>query len=150
MSLFDKINEDIKAAMMARQQEKLEALRSVKAAFLLERSNKGANSVLTDEEELKIVQKLVKQRRDTAEIYKNSKRDDLANKELMEADVIAQYLPKAMSEEEIIPILKEIIAEVGAKGPSDMGKVMGQATKKLAGKAEGRVISELVKKLLAQ
>jgi uncharacterized protein len=148
MSLFDKVNEDIKAAMMAREQGKLEAIRSVKAAFLTERSNKGANAVLTEEEELKIVQKLVKQRKDSADIYKTQNREDLYKKEVFEAEIISQYLPKMMSEEEIIPVINEAIAAVGAKGPQDMGKVMGTVNKKLAGKAEGRIVAELVKKLL--
>jgi len=149
MSLFDKINEEIKVAMKAREQEKLEALRSVKAAFLIAKSDKGANSVLSEEEEIKIVQKLVKQRKDSADIYKVNNREDLYKKEVFEAEIISQYLPKTMTEEEIIPILKEIIASVGAAGPSDMGKVMGQATKQFAGKAEGRLIADLVKKLLS-
>ena len=149
MSLFEKINEEIKIAMKAREQGKLEALRSVKAAFLIAKSDKGANSVLSEDEELKIVQKQVKQRKDAAEIYKTNNREDLYKKEIFEAEVISQYLPKTMSEEEIIPLLREIIASVGAAGPSDMGKVMGQATKQLAGKAESRVIADLVKKLLS-
>jgi hypothetical protein len=148
MSLFEKINEDIKAAMMAREKEKLEALRSVKAAFLLAKSEKGANYVLTEEEELKIVQKQVKQRKDSADIYKTQNREDLYQKEVFEAGVISHYLPKLMSEEEMIPVLQAIIDNVGAKGPADMGKVMGAATKQLAGKAEGGTIAAMVKKLL--
>lgn len=150
MSLFEKVNEDIKAAMMARQQDKLDALRSVKAAFLLARSDKGANSVLTEDEEIKIVQKQVKQRKDAADIYKTQNRDDLYQKEIFEAEVISLYLPKAMSEEEILPVIQGIITAMGASGPQDMGKVMGQATKQLAGKAESKTIAELVKKLLAK
>jgi len=148
MSLFEKINEDIKAAMMAREQEKLEALRAVKAAFLLARSEKGAGYVLTAEEELKIVQKQVKQRKDSADIYKQQNREDLYKKEVFEAEVISQYLPKMLSEEELVPVLKGIIESVGAKGPADMGKVMGVANKQLAGKAEGGTIAAMVKKLL--
>lgn len=148
MSLFEKINEDIKAAMMARESEKLEALRSVKAAFLVARSEKGAGYVLTAEEELKIVQKQVKQRKDSADIFKQQNREDLYKKEVFEAEVISHYLPKMLSEEELLPVLKGIVESVGAKGPADMGKVMGAANKQLAGKAEGGTIAAVVKKLL--
>lgn len=148
MSLFEKINEDIKAAMMARESEKLEALRSVKAAFLVARSEKGAGYVLTAEEELKIVQKQVKQRKDSADIFKQQNREDLYKKEVFEAEVISHYLPKMLSEEELLPVLKSIVESVGAKGPADMGKVMGAANKQLAGKAEGGTIAAVVKKIL--
>lgn len=148
MSLVDQINEDLKAAMKAQAKDKLEALRAIKTAFLLAKSDKGATAVLTSDEELKIVQKLVKQRKESADIYKSQNRDDLYQKEIMEAEVISAYLPKQMSEEELTKILKEIIARVGATTQKDMGKVMGIATKELAGKADGKAISAKVKELL--
>jgi uncharacterized protein YqeY len=150
MSLFDKINEDIKTTMLAKEKEKLEALRAIKAAFLLAKTEKGAAAELTADAELKIIQKLVKQRKESAEIYNQQNRKDLADKELLEASVIEAYLPKQMSADEIKAVLKPIIERVGAKTPADMGKVMGIASKELAGKADGRMISEIVKSLLAQ
>lgn len=149
MKYFEKVNEDIKAAMMAREKEKLEALRAVKAAFLLAKTEKGAQVDLSDEDELKIIQKLVKQRKDSAEIYRGQNRPDLYEKEELEADVISQYLPKQLSEEELTPIIKGIIEQVGAKSAAEMGKVMGIASKQLSGKAENKLISEVVKKLLS-
>ena len=149
MSLFDIVSEDIKKAMLAREKEKLEALRAVKTAFLLARTESGAGGELTPDAELKIVQKLVKQRRESAEIYQQQNRQDLADKELVEAAVIEQYLPAQMSEQELETALKAIIDRVGAKAPSDMGKVMGAATKELSGKADGKAISVKVKQLLA-
>ena len=148
MSLFEIVSEDIKKAMIAKEKDKLEALRAVKTAFLLARTEAGAGGELTADAELKIVQKLVKQRRESAEIYQQQKRQDLADKELLEATVIEQYLPAQMSEEEIEAALKVIIEKVGAKAPSDMGKVMGVATKELSGKADGKAISLKVKQLL--
>ena len=148
MSLFDTVSEDIKRAMLAREKEKLEALRAVKAAFQLARTEAGAGGELSPETELKIVQKLVKQRRESAEIYQQNNRQELADKELLEASVIEQYLPAQMSEQELETVLKAIIERVGAKAPSDMGKVMGIATKELSGKADGKAISVKVKQLL--
>ena len=148
MSLFDTVSEDIKKAMLAKEKEKLEALRAVKTAFQLARTDVGAGDELTPEAELKIVQKLVKQRRESAEIYQQQNRQDLADKELLEASVIEQYLPAQMSEQELETVLKAIIERVGAKAPSDMGKVMGVATKELSGKADGKAISVKVKQLL--
>ena len=148
MSLFYTISEDIKKAMLAKEKEKLEALRAVKAAFLLARTNAGVGGELLPEEELKIVQKLVKQRKESAEIYQQQNRQDLADKELLEASVIEQYLPAQMSEQELETVLKSIIERVGAKTPADMGKVMGVATKELSGKADGKSISIKVKQLL--
>jgi uncharacterized protein len=148
MSYSDIINEDLKKAMLARDTEKLEAIRAVKSAFLLARSDKGAGSVLEEAEEVKIIQKLVKQRKDSAEIYKQQNRPELAEKELKEAAVIEKYLPAQMSEGDIRGVVKRIIAESGASGMKDMGKVMGLATKELAGKAEGKMISSVVKQLL--
>lgn len=150
MSLFDKINEDLKKAMKAREKEKLEAIRAVKTAFLLAKSDKGATAVLTEDEELIIIQKLVKQRNESAEIYKSQNRNDLYEKEILEAQVISGYLPKQLNEEELTKVLLNIIQSVGALGIRDMGKVMGVATKELAGKAEGKMIAAKVKELLGQ
>lgn len=149
MSLTDKINADLITAMKAKEKVALEAIRAAKTAFILARSEKGADSVLTADEELKIIQKLVKQRRESAAIYKEQNRPDLYEKEVAEADVLEKYLPAKMSEEELAKAVGEIIAKTGAKTAADMGKVMGVATKELAGKADGREISALVKKLLS-
>ncbi len=149
MSLFEKVNEDIKTAMLAKEREKLEALRGIKAAFLIAKTEKGASDVLSPETEIKVLQKIVKQRKESAEIYNAQNRKDLADKELFEASVIEQYLPKQMGADELKVILKGVIEKVGAKSPTDMGKVMGVASKELAGKADGRMISEIVKNLLA-
>jgi uncharacterized protein YqeY len=149
MSLAEKIASDLINAMKAKDKVVLEAIRAAKTAFILAKSEKGANSVLTPEEELKIIQKLVKQRRESASIYKEQNRMDLYEKEVIEADVLERYLPAKMSEEELTGIITEIIARVGAKSPADMGKVMGVATKELAGKADGKEISAKVKQLLS-
>ena len=141
------IQQDIKAAMLAKEKTRLESLRAIKAAILLAKTADGSESI-SDEAVIKIIQKLVKQRKETAEIYKQQNREELAANELAEAAAMEVYLPKQLSEAEIEEELKKIIAQVGATGPQDMGKVMGTATKALAGKAEGRVISALVKKLL--
>jgi uncharacterized protein YqeY len=148
MSLTEKISSDLIAAMKAKNLVSLEAIRAAKTAFILARSEKGANSVLTDEEELKIIQKLVKQRRESAAIYKEQNRPDLYEKEVSEADVLEKYLPAKISEAELLNIINDIIERVGAKSAADMGKVMGIATKELAGKADGREISARVKQLL--
>ena len=148
MSLAEKIASDLINAMKAKDKVALEAIRAAKTAFILAKSEKGANSVLTPEEELKIVQKLVKQRRESAAIYKEQNRMDLYEKEVIEADVLERYLPAKMNDEELTNIIKEIINRIGAKSPSDMGKVMGVATKELAGKADGKEISSRVKQLL--
>jgi uncharacterized protein YqeY len=149
MSYSDLVNEEIKKAMLAREKEKLEAIRAIKAAFIVARADKGANSVLEEAEEVKIIQKLVKQRKDSAVIYKEQNRPELAEKELLEAGFIEKYLPAQMGENEISEAVKKIIAESGAAGMKDMGKVMGLSTKALAGKADGKLISDVVKKLLA-
>ncbi|MBK6977304.1 MAG: GatB/YqeY domain-containing protein [Cytophagaceae bacterium] len=149
MSLKTQIDADIKAAMLARDQGKLLALRDIKKLILIEETKPGATE-LTEADEMKILQKAVKQRKDSVEIYKTQGRQDLLDKELAEIAVIEVYLPAAMSEEELQSQIAAIIEQVGAKAPSDMGKVMGVASKQLAGKAEGRAISEMVKKLLAQ
>ena len=149
MSLTEKINADLITAMKAKEKVALEAIRAAKTAFILARSEKGADSVLTADEELKIIQKLVKQRRESAAIYKEQNRPDLYEKEVAEADVLEKYLPAKMSDEELTKALKDVIARVGAKSAADMGKVMGVATKELAGKADGREISAKVKQLLS-
>jgi uncharacterized protein YqeY len=148
MSLTEKISSDLIAAMKAKEKVALEAIRAAKTAFTLARAEKGADSVLTTDEELKIIQKLVKQRRESAQIYKEQNRPELYEKEVLEADVLEKYLPAKMSDEELVKILKSIIERVGAKSAADMGKVMGVATKELAGKADGKEISAKVKQLL--
>ena len=148
MDLFDIISNDIKEAMKARDKVRLETLRNIKKVFLEARTAPGANDTLTDDAALKIMQKLVKQGKDSAALNHEQGRADLAEAELAQVAVIETYLPKQMSAEELEAALKEIIAEVGATGPKDMGKVMGTATKKLAGLAEGRAISAKVKELL--
>ena len=148
MDLFDIISNDIKEAMKARDKVRLETLRNIKKVFLEAKTAPGANDTLTDDAALKIMQKLVKQGKDSATLYNEQGRADLADAELAQVAVIETYLPKQMSAEELEAALKEIIAEVGAAGPKDMGKVMGTATKKLAGLAEGRAISAKVKELL--
>ena len=148
MNLFDQISEDIKKAMLARDKVRLEALRGVKKEFLEAKTAKGAGGELTDETATKILVKMAKQRKESAAIYSENNRPELAENELAEAKVIEEYLPKQLTEEELTAELKKIIAEVGAEGPKDMGKVMGAATKALAGRAEGRAISAKVKELL--
>lgn len=148
MSLTEKIAADLITAMKAKDKVSLEAIRAAKTAFLLAHSEKGSGSVLTPEEEIKIIQKLVKQRRESAQIYKDNNRPDLFEKETTEADVLEKYLPAKMSDEELTEKVRSIIERVGAKSPSDLGKVMGQAMKELAGKADGKEISVKVKQLL--
>ncbi len=148
MSLTEQIAADLIAAMKAKNTLALEAIRAAKTAFILAKSERGADSVLTADEELKIIQKLVKQRRESAAIYKEQNRPDLYEKEVTEADVLEKYLPAKISEAELTTIIKSIIERVGAKTPADMGKVMGAATKELAGKADGKEISAIVKQLL--
>jgi uncharacterized protein len=148
MSLTEKIAADLITAMKARDTVSLEAIRAAKTAFILAISEKGAGSVLTADEELKIIQKLVKQRRESADIYKLNNRIDLCEKETSEANVLEKYLPAKISEAELEKILKAIIEKVGAKSPADMGKVMGVASKDLAGKADGKEISVKVRQLL--
>jgi len=149
MSLFDLVNDDIKAAMLAKDKVKLSALRNVKKFFLEAKTAPGANDTLSDEDALKIIQKLVKQGKDSAQIYINQNRQDLADEELAQVGALESYLPQQLSAEELENELKKIIADVGATSPQDMGKVMGVATKALSGKAEGRAISETVKRLLS-
>ncbi len=149
MSLFDQISDDIKAAMLAKDKVRLQALRGVKKEFLEAKTAKGGDGELSDEVATKILQKMVKQRKESAAIFTEQNRPELAANEMEEVAAIEIYLPKQMSSEELETALKAIIAQVGAVGPQDMGKVMGAATKALAGKAEGRMISETVKRLLA-
>ena len=148
MDLFDRVSEDIKNAMKAKDKVALETLRNVKKFFIEAKTASGANDTLTDDAALKIIQKLVKQGKDAAEIYVGQGRQDLADAELAQVKVMGAYLPKQLSAEELESALKEIIAEVGATSGKDMGKVMGVASKKLAGLAEGRAISAKVKELL--
>jgi uncharacterized protein len=149
MSLKQQIDNDIKKAMLAKNKEELEALRSIKSLILLAETDKGASAEISAETENRLLQKAVKQRKESADIFAQQGRQDLADKENFQLEVISRYLPKQLSEEEIVTALKGIIEQVGAKGAQDMGKVMGLATKTLSGKAEGKVISDLVKKLLA-
>lgn len=149
MTLEEKINQDIKAAMIAKDANKLRGLRAVKAAILLAKTEKGHSEELTEETEIKVLQKLVKQRKESAEIYKSQNRDDLYAIEVEEQEVIEAYLPKQLSREEVEAIIKDIISTTGATTVKDMGKVMGAANQQLAGKADGRTISELVKSLLS-
>ena len=148
MSLFDQISKDIIAAMKAKDKVRLDTLRNIKKLFLEAKTAPGANDELSDADALKIMQKMVKQGKDSAEIYARQNRADLADAELAQVAVIEEYLPKQLSEDELRERLKAIIAETGAQGPKDMGKVMGTASKQLAGLAEGRTISAIVKELL--
>jgi uncharacterized protein YqeY len=148
MTLFDKISDDLKSAMLARQKERLESLRAIKTALLLAKTESSTHD-LTPDLEMKILQKLVKQRRESAEIFKSQNRMDLYQKEVDEAAIIEEYLPKQMSEAELVPLLRNIIEKAGASSPKDMGKVMGMASKELAGKADGKMIADKVKELLA-
>lgn len=149
MSLFDSISNDIKAAMLAKDKIRLEALRGVKKEFLEAKTAKGAEGDLSDETAVKILQRMVKQRKDSAAIYIEQNRPELAEKELAEVVALEHYLPKQLTPEELEAALIEIIGQVGAVSAKDMGKVMGVATQSLAGKAEGRLISDTVKKLLS-
>ena len=148
MTIFDQVSEDIKKAMLAKDKVALDALRGVKKEFLEAKTAPGSNGELPDDRALQILQKLVKQRKESADMYWSANRPELAEEEMAQCRVIEGYLPAMMSEEELNKALEDIIAEVGAEGPKDMGKVMGVATKRLAGKAEGRAISATVKALL--
>jgi uncharacterized protein YqeY len=149
MELEKLINDDIKQAMLARDKEKLEALRAIKAALLLEKTGKDASSgEIPESVELKMLQKLVKQRKESALIYVEQGRQDLADQELFQSAIIEKYLPAQMSEEEVKAIISAIIIRVGAKEPKDMGKVMGAASKELAGKADNKTISGIIKSIL--
>ena len=149
MALFDKISEDIKAAMKARDKVRLETLRNIKKVFLEAKTAPGANDTLDDADAMKILQKLAKQGRETADTFTKANRQDLADEELAQAKIIEEYLPKPLSEAEIEEIVKKVIADTGASSMKDMGKVMGTASKQMAGKADGKTISAIVKRLLA-
>ena len=149
MTLYDKVSEDIKAAMKARDKVRLETLRNITKVFLEAKTAPGANDTLEDADALKILQKLAKQGRESAQTYIDNGRQDLADDELAQAAVIEEYLPKQLSEAEIEVEVKKVIAETGAQGMKDMGRVMGVVTKQLAGRADGRAISTVVKRLLA-
>lgn len=150
MSLEQTINAAMKTAMLAKAEAELRALRAIKAAVLVAKTAEGATGELTEADEQKMLQKLAKQRKDSIEIFRQQNRADLAVKEEEELAVIERYLPKQLTEEELRAELSGIIAAVGASGPADMGKVMGAATKQLAGKADGKAISALVKELLTK
>ena len=149
MSLKQQIEGDIKKAMLARQKDELTALRGIKSLILLAETEKGAQESLSSDQEMKLLMKAAKQRKDSAELYKESGRDELANKEMLELEVINRYLPQQLSAEDLKEELKTLIGQLGATGPQDMGKVMGAATKKLAGKADGKTISTMVKAILS-
>jgi uncharacterized protein YqeY len=150
MSLEQKIMTELKAAMLAKDEAALRSLREVKAAILLAKTSEGASGEMKEEDEVKLLQKLVKQRKDSLEIFQQQNRADLAKKEEEEIAIISKFLPQQMSAEEVKAELVKIIAAVGATSPADMGKVMGAATKQLAGKADGKTISTLVKELLSK
>lgn len=148
MSLKQQIDADIKKAMLAKSKEELESLRSIKSMILLAETEKGVSAEISADVENKLLMKAAKQRKESADVFQQQGRQDLADKELFQLEVISRYLPKQLSLEEVESVVKGIIAEVGASGPQDMGKVMGAATKKLSGQTDGKIISELVKKLL--
>lgn len=150
MSLKQQIEADIKKAMLAKEKDVLKALRAVKSMILLAETEKGSNGEVSEDAGNKILMKAVKQRKDSADIFKEQGRDDLHAIEMAEVAVIEKYLPKQLSVEEVTEKLKEIIAQVGASGPQDMGKVMGMATKALAGQSDGKTISGIVRQLLTQ
>lgn len=148
MNLFDQISEDIKKAMLAKDKVALDALRGIKKEFLEAKTAKGGDGELHDDKALQILQKMVKQRKESAQMYIDANRPELAEDELAQCKIIEQYLPAMLSEEELASALEQIIVQVGAQGPQDMGKVMGVATKQLAGRAEGKAISTKVRELL--
>lgn len=148
MSLKTNIEKEIKQAMLAKQKDRLRGLRAIKSMIMLEETKAGSETGLSDAEELQILTKAAKQRRDSIEIFEKQGRKDLASLELTELEVISEFLPKQLSDEELTAELEAIISESEASGPKDMGKVMGMATKKLAGKADGKAISQKVKSLL--
>ncbi|HEY9196755.1 MAG TPA: GatB/YqeY domain-containing protein [Mucilaginibacter sp.] len=148
MSLITQIDQDIKLAMLAKQADRLQGLRAIKSALLLAKTEKGAADELTEDAEIKVLQKLVKQRKESADIYKAQNREDLYQVEIAEMLVIEEYLPQQMSKFEIEGYLEELIGRIGATSVKDMGRVMGMASKELAGKADGKTISEVVKQLL--
>lgn len=148
MNLFDQVSEDIKKAMLAQDKVAMDTLRGIKKEFLEAKTAKGNNGELSDEQAVKILQKMVKQRKESAEMYNSANRQELAENEMAQVAIIEKYLPAQMSEEELVHTLQEIIAQTSASSMKEMGKVMGIASKQLAGKADGRIISEKVKQLL--
>ena len=148
MGLENLINDDMKKAMLSKDADKLEALRAIKAALLLEKTKEGGSGEIPESVELTLLQKLVKQRKESAAIYQTGAREDLAEKELFEATIIEQYLPQQLSDDELMQKIKNIITRTWASSIKDMGKIMGIANKELAGKADGKRVSEIVKKLL--
>ncbi|MCH1417712.1 MAG: GatB/YqeY domain-containing protein [Flavobacteriaceae bacterium] len=149
MGILANLTDEIKTAMRAKDSLRLEALRAIKSAVMLEQTSSAAGTTLTDEQEIKLVQKLVKQRKDSAQIFKDQNRPDLVEPEEAQAKIIAEFLPAQLSEEEITKIVGDIIAQTGAEGMKDMGKVMGMASKQMAGTADGKTISTIVKQLLS-
>ncbi len=149
MSLLEKIDQDVKKAMLAKEKEKLEALRAVKSALLLQKTEKGGGNTIDEDAEIKILKRLVKQRKDAAELYVQQNRKDLAEVEETQAEIINSYLPEQLSEEDIRKVVKELIEKLGASSMKDMGKVMGAASKELAGKADNKLVSDIVKDLLS-
>lgn len=149
MALQEKIDQDIKSAMLAKDHARLRGLRAIKAALLLAKAEKGPTEALSEDTELKVLQKLAKQRKESAEIYQQQNRDDLYQIEMEELAVIESFLPKQLSREEIESVVRQLISETGATGPKEMGKVMGLANQRLAGKADGKTVSEVAKALLA-
>ncbi|HSJ66829.1 MAG TPA: GatB/YqeY domain-containing protein [Anditalea sp.] len=149
MSLKLSVESEIKQAMLAKDKDRLRALRAIKSMIMLEETKSGGDKGISEEDEMKLLTKAAKQRKDSAEIYQQQNREDLASVELAELEIINEFLPKQLTEEEVEAELKQIISQVGAEGPKDMGKVMGVATKQLAGKADGKLISQKVKALLA-
>jgi len=148
MSLKQKVDSEIKSAMIAKDKDRLRALRAVKSLILLEETKGGAAAELSEDDEMKILTKAAKQRKDSADIYQQQNREDLYSVEMAELLIIQEFLPKALTEEELNAAIQEIIAKTGASGPKDMGKVMGAASKQLAGKADGKAIADKVKALL--
>ncbi len=150
MSLFEQISADIQQAMLAKDRVSLDALRGIKKEFLEAKTAKGSDGELHDDRALQILQKMVKQRKESAQMYRDANRAELADEEMAQCAVIEKYLPAMMSDEELRSTLQTIITQVGANGPQDMGKVMGVATKQLAGRAEGKTISTMVRELLVR
>jgi len=149
MGILANLTDEIKTAMRAKDSLRLEALRAIKSAVMLEQTAQAGDTILTDEQEIKLVQKLVKQRKDSAQIFKDQNRPDLVEPEEAQAKIIAEFLPAQLSQEEITKIVGDIIAQTGAEGMKDMGKVMGMASKQMAGTADGKTISTIVKQLLS-
>lgn len=150
MSLEQTVNADIKTAMLAKDEKGLRSLRAIKAAIIIAKTAEGAGGEIKEEDEIKMLQKLVKQRKDSLEIFTTQNRPELAQKESEEIEVIERYLPKQLDAESLKTLIQKIITETGASGPADMGKVMGNASKQLAGKADGKTISTIVKELLSK